>query len=258
MSTVIYPSPIFGPVHSRRLGTSLGVNLMPSDGKVCTFDCIYCECGFNKDRRPTRPRPTRKEVYSGLKAQLQKMVDENKPLDVITFAGNGEPTAHPHFLEIVQDTISLRNFYFPEAKVSVLSNATLIDRPRVFEALKWVDNNILKLDTVNLDYIQAVNRPLLYYPLEHIIEKMKQFNGHVIVQTMFMKAHINGLYVDNTVEKYVAPWLVAIRKIQPQEVMIYTIDRETPDNTLSKATPQELDSIVEQIQALGIKATASY
>ncbi len=258
MSTIIYPSPIFGPIHSRRLGISLGVNLMPSDGKVCTFDCLYCECGFNKDRRPSRPRPTRREVFASLKAQLQRMLDENKSLDVITFAGNGEPTAHPEFYEIVQDTIDLRNHYFPKAKVSVLSNATLIDRPKVFEVLKMVDNNILKLDTVDIDYIKTVNRPLLHYSLEQIINNMKRFNGHVIIQTMFMKAYINGFLVDNTMEKYVGPWLEAIRQIHPQQVMVYTIDRETPDKSLEKSTAAELNDIVRRVEDLGIKATASY
>lgn len=270
MSTVIYPSPIFGPVHSRRLGISLGINLMPPDGKVCTFDCIYCECGFNADRRPRLPRPTRPEVKTALEAQLQKMKAENMLPDVLTFAGNGEPTAHPDFLGIVQDTIALRDNYCPKAKVSVLSNATLITRPQVFEALKLVDNNILKLDTVCPEYIRAVNRPTGRYDVRELIEKMKEFRGHVIVQTMFM--HDNSQEVresgspevgascpaDNVKEVFIAPWLDAIKEIQPQQVMIYTIDRETPDRNLRKATREELDSIVERIQAFGIPATASY
>ena len=163
MSTVIYPSPIFGPVHSRRLGVSLGINLMPADGKVCTFDCIYCECGFNADRRPTQKRPTRMEVSTALEAKLQLMKDEGVLPDVLTFAGNGEPTAHPDFLSIIKDTMTLRNRYCPEAKVSVLSNATLIMRPQVFEALMLVDNNILKLDTVCPEYIHAVNGRVAVY-----------------------------------------------------------------------------------------------
>ena len=258
MATIIYPAPIFGPIHSRRLGISLGINLMPADGKVCTFDCIYCECGFNADRRPKLRRPTREEVSNALEAQLKKMNSEGQLPDVLTFAGNGEPTAHPDFLNIIRDTVELRNRYCPEAKVSVLSNATLITRPLVFEALKLVDNNILKLDTVNPDYIHRVNRPTGHYDVRILIEKMKEFRGHVIVQTMFMHGSIDGLDAGNVKEDFISPWLEAIKEIHPQQVMIYTIDRETPDHDLRKATHEELDSIVNRIEALGIKATASY
>ena len=151
MSTVIYPSPIFGPVHSRRLGISLGINLMPADGKVCSFDCIYCECGFNADHRPTLTIPTREEVADKLEQTLQRMTSDGELPDVLTFAGNGEPTCHPHFAEIISDTIQLRNQYCPQAKVCVLSNSTMIHRQQVHDALMMVDDNILKLDTVNPD-----------------------------------------------------------------------------------------------------------
>ena len=258
MSTIIYPSPIFGPVHSRRLGVSLGINLMPADGKVCTFDCIYCECGFNADHRPTLKRPTREEVSTALEAKLRRMKDEGVLPDVLTFAGNGEPTAHPDFLNIIKDTITLRNRYCPAAKVSVLSNATLIMRPQVFEALTLVDNNILKLDTVNTEYIRIVNRPTGHYDVRELIEKMKEFRGHCIVQTMFMHGISNGQDVGNLTDKYIDPWLKAVKEISPQQVMIYTIDRETPDHDLTKATHEELDSIVARIEAMGIKASASY
>lgn len=258
MSTIIYPSPIFGPVHSRRLGVSLGINLMPADGKVCTFDCIYCECGFNADHRPTLKRPTREEVSTALEARLRRMKDEGVLPDVLTFAGNGEPTAHPDFLNIIKDTITLRNRYCPAAKVSVLSNATLIMRPQVFEALMLVDNNILKLDTVNTEYIRIVNRPTGHYDVRELIEKMKEFRGHCIVQTMFMHGISDGQDVGNLTDKYIDPWLKAVKEISPQQVMIYTIDRETPDHGLSKATHEELDCIVSKIENLGIKASASY
>ena len=255
MSTIIYPSPIFGPVHSRRLGISLGINLMPADGKICTFDCIYCECGFNKDFRPTLPRPTHEQVSKALEAQLIQMVEQKQLPDVLTFAGNGEPTAHPHFAEIIGDTIQLRNKYCPSAKVSVLSNATMIHKKDVFDALLLVDNNIQKLDTVDPTFIQQVDRPVSsQYHVEEVIKHLKAFNGHVIIQTMFLK----GDNIDNTSDKYVLPWLKAVEDIKPQQVMIYTIDRETPDKHLQKATPAELDVIRDRVIALGIPCSASY
>jgi wyosine [tRNA(Phe)-imidazoG37] synthetase (radical SAM superfamily) len=264
MSTIIYPSPIFGPVHSRRLGISLGINLLPADGKVCSFDCIYCECGFNKDHRPTLPQPTREEVAQKLEAQLQKMQAEGQLPDVLTFAGNGEPTCHPRFAEIIDDTIRLRDKYCPKAKVCVLSNSTFIHRPQVHDALMRVDDNILKLDTIDPLYINKVDRPNGAYDVNAIIERMKAFNGHIIIQTMFMRGETEGSRegekesVDNTTEEYVGPWLEVVKSIKPQQVMVYTIDRETPALGLEKATHEQLDAIRDRVIAAGIPCTASY
>ena len=258
MSTIIYPSPIFGPVRSRRLGVSLGINLLPADGKVCTFDCLYCECGFNAAHRAHQPLPTREEVATALEERLKAMQAEGTAPDVLTFAGNGEPTIHPHFAEIIDDTLALRDKYFPQAKVSVLTNSTLVTRPAVFEALKRVDNNILKLDTVNIDYIKFVDRPTAAYDLEAIIERLASFGSNAVIQTMFMKGTVDGRSVDNTGDEYVLPWLETVKKIAPREVMIYTIDRETPQEGLQKATREELDRIVALIKDAGIPATASY
>ena len=258
MATIIYPSPIFGPVHSRRLGISLGINLLPVDGKVCTFDCIYCECGLNATRRSRKPLPTREEVSTALEKKLNEMQAGGVRPDVLTFAGNGEPTIHPQFPEIIADTIALRNKFCPNAKVSVLTNATLITRNKVFEALKLIDNNIVKLDTVNREYIQNIDRPTGNYDLAAIIERMKAFNGQAVIQTMFMKGIANGIDVNNTGDEYVLPWIAAVKEIAPREVMIYTIDRETPTDGLEKATHEELDRIVELLRREGIKASASY
>ena len=259
MSTIIYPSPIFGPIHSRRLGVSLGINLLPADGKFCSFDCIYCECGYNKDHRPKQKLPTREEVKAALEAKLVDMKANGPFPDVLTFAGNGEPTAHPHFSGIIDDTIELRNKYFPQAKVSVLSNSTFIHKPDVFNALMKVDNNILKLDTVNIDYINTVDKPVGNYDLNRVIDCMKAFNGQLIIQTMFLKGTTDeGVDVDNTHDDYVLPWLETVKQIAPRQVMIYTIDRETPDVNLQKATHEELDRILHLLEDTGIKASASY
>ena len=258
MSTIIYPSPIFGPVHSRRLGISLGINLLPADGKVCSFDCIYCECGFNEDHRPSLPLPTREEVAQKLETKLQQMVADGQLPDVLTFAGNGEPTCHPHFAEIISDTIRLRDQYCPKAKVSVLSNSTMIHRPQVHDALMRVDNNILKLDTVDPAYINKVDHPNGTYDVDQIIDRLKAFHGHVIIQTMFMRGECNGESVDNTGDEYVNPWLEAVKAIAPQQVMIYTIDRETPTQGLLKATHEQLNHIRDRVIAAGIPCSASY
>lgn len=258
MATVIYPSPIFGPVHSRRLGVSLGINLLPEDGKWCTFDCVYCECGFNQDFRPKKLLPTREEVRTALEERLKSMSANGPVPDVLTFAGNGEPTLHPHFAEIIEDTRALRDRYFPKAKISVLSNATQIFRPEVFEALRKVDNNILKLDTVDEGYIRRVDRPTGRYEVSRVVERLKDFQGKVIIQTMFMKGMSEGADVDNTFDRFVEPWLRAVKEISPSQVMIYTIDRETPDHELKKATREELDRIAGRIRQEGLEVSVSY
>lgn len=258
MSTIIYPSPVFGPVHSRRLGISLGINLLPADGKVCSFDCVYCECGLNAWHRPRKPLPSIEELRTHLETTLQKMSSEGQLPDVLTFAGNGEPTLHPQFAEAVDCVLQLRDRYCPKAKVSVLSNATQIHKPDVREALKRVDNNILKLDTVDPEYILKTDRPQGHYNVEDTIANLCLFDGHVIIQTLFMQGMADGVDYDNTRPSLLRPYLEALQRIRPQQVMIYTIDRETPVAGLRKATPQQLDDIAAQVRALGLDVSVSY
>ena len=239
MSTIIYDSPVFGPIHSRRLGISLGINLLPKGGKVCSFDCIYCECGLNSERRTKNPLPTADEVVDGLESKLQELKAEGIVPDVLTFAGNGEPTLHPNFPEIVDRVRQVRDIYCPSAKMSILSNATQIRRPEIREALLHFDNNILKLDTVSPIYINNVDR------------------GHCIIQTMLMRGEYEGCSIDNTGEEYIVPYLEALARIKPRSVMLYTLDRETPVAGLEKADPEVMQSIAARIRQLGIEVSVS-
>ena len=254
MSTIVYPSPIFGPIKSRRLGVSLGINLLPADGKWCSFDCIYCECGLNAERRTTLPLPTQEEVKEALEKQLRHMQEEGPKPDVLTFAGNGEPTLHPDFPAIVDDVTALRDKYFPDAKISVLSNSTQIHRKAVREALLRTDNPIMKLDTISADFIAKVDRPQGRYGVTSIISHLAQMSPKVIIQTMFLTG--NGL--DNTTDEYVEPWLEALQTIKPRQVMIYTIDRESPIQGLEKAKPKILDRIAEKVRQAGFPCSVSY
>lgn len=256
--TVIYSSPIFGPIHSRRLGVSLGINLMPDDGKCCSFDCIYCECGFNCDFVPQHSRPTREQVRMALEAKLVEMKADGLAPDVLTFAGNGEPTLHPDFPCIIDDTIALRDRYFPQAKVSVLSNSSQIVRQEIFDTLCRVDNNMCKLDTVSAEYVSMVDRPNGHYVLEDIISQLRKFGKRCIIQTMFMRGEYQGRCVDNTSEAFVAPWLETIKYISPREVMVYTIDRETPAHGLEKASHDTLDTIANRVRAFGLPCKVAY
>lgn len=258
MSTILFNEIVFGPIHSRRLGTSLGMNLLPYNGKLCSFDCIYCECGYNKDFRTKTPLPSRENVKAALEYKLLDLLKEKVNLDVITFAGNGEPTLHPDFSTIIDDTIELRNKYFPGTKISVLSNGMHVDRDKVFDTLKKVDNNILKLDGGRIETIRLIDRPNSpNYSVERQIELFKRFEGNFIMQTMFVRGSHEGRVVDNTTEEEVSAWLKAVKATNPREVMIYTIDRETPEENLRKVPLDELKVIGERVEELGIKIIIS-
>ena len=257
MACILFPSPIFGPVHSRRLGTSLGINLLPAEAKVCSFDCVYCECGFNKDHDDKRKLPTREEVRTALEKKLIYLQKTGVVPDVFTFAGNGEPTSHPEFNLIVDDTIELRDRYFPSAKISVLSNSTFLAREKVVKALAKVDNPIMKLDTVDPEYIRRVDRPNAKYDVQEVIEKLKTMPVRPIIQTMFMKGEFEGKSVDNTTDDFVDPWIEALEQIKPREVMIYTLDRETPAMGLKKADRGSLCKIRDKLEKRGFSVMVS-
>ena len=254
MQTVLFHSTIFGPIHSRRLGSSLGVILMPDDGKVCTFDCLYCEAGYNAQGAGTTGLPTRAEVAHDLEAKLRQLKEEGSPLNVITFSGNGEPTLHPDFAGIIRDTIALRDRYFPEVKISVLSNATMIHKPDVVEALKLVDNNIQKLDSAFDDTVRQIDRPTqAFYSVRRVIDQLKQFDGHVIVQTMMLRGSHDGVAIDNTTPEEVEALVKAYEEVRPQEVMLYSIDRKTPEERLVKVPKEDLERIADEIRSHRIK-----
>ena len=258
MSTFLNASPIFGPVRSRRLGLSLGVNMMPASGKICTFDCIYCENGLNAERPCHEPYNTAAMVLDALEAKLHEMAAEGELPDVITFAGNGEPTAAPEFPQAIAGAVALRDELAPNSKIAVLSNGTRADQPAVHDALMMVDDNILKLDTVDPAFIQLLDQPVGPYNVEHQIETFASFNGHVIIQTIFLNGEYQGKLIDNTGEEYVAPWLAALERIRPQEATIYTVARETPVAGLAKAAPEVLDTIAARVRTLGIPCQVSY
>ncbi|MGV8962093.1 MAG: radical SAM protein [Candidatus Saccharimonadaceae bacterium] len=258
MSTILFSDIVFGPIHSRRMGASLGINLLPYDGKLCNFDCIYCECGFNEDFRTQTKLPIRQNIKEALEDKLKRLRKEDIKLDVITFAGNGEPTLHPEFSGIIDDTILLRNTYFPEAKISVLSNGINAGKDSVFQSLQKIESPVLKLDSAFDATVQLIDRPNSpTYTVANQVKLYSRFNGNFIMQTMFLTGSFMGHFIDNTTEQEVSAWLKLVEELKPREVMIYTIDRETPAKDLRKAPLEVLRKIADRVEAFGIKTNVA-
>ena len=236
---------VFGPIRSRRLGSSLGVNILPSKGKLCNFDCVYCECGWNRDGVSDRKFPTLAEVEEVLESKISTLAADGVPVDSITFSGNGEPTVNPDFPEIIDVVLRLRDRFYPSAKVSVLSNATMLDRNEVFEALRKVDNPILKIDAPNDALVTMINKPQGSYSLENVVARMAEFKGDFVLQTMFLRSP------DFDLGQTVEDWRNIVRRLKPRETMVYTIDRETPDKTLQKYTVEQMTEFVKPLQDEG-------
>lgn len=254
---MLFPEIVYGPIHSRRLGISLGMELMPLQHKLCTFDCVYCECGFNQPvSHPVLP--TREEVKQALETKLQTLKAEGTTLDVITFSGNGEPTLHPDLLPIIQDTVALRNTYFPAAKVSVLSNSTQLARPDVVEALRLCDNRILKLDSAIDETMRRIDQPVNNaLTVSQIEQYLGQFDGDFILQTCFLRGEHLGKTIDNTTPEELNAWYAAVERLRPREIMIYVIDRATPVKTLEKLSRDEMEVIASPLIAKGYKVIIS-
>jgi len=254
MDGILFDSIIFGPVISRRLGISLGINLLPTEGKICNFDCIYCECGWTIHGDFDKKLPSSEIVISELNKRLTELKIANKEINNITFAGNGEPTMHPQFATIVDGTILLRNELYPDAKISVLSNSTLLHKDSVFNALKKIENNIMKLDAGSERVFNLINQGTKNIHLNDIVSNLKKFNGKLKIQTLFIRGEYNDQIIDNTTEEEIALWLKHIEMINPESVMLYSFDRETPAENLEKISKEELNNIAKKLESIGIKA----
>ena len=234
---------VFGPIRSRRLGSSLGVNILPAHGKMCNFDCVYCECGWNRDGTEDKVYPRLAEVSAVLEKRLGELSQQGVPVDSITFSGNGEPTMNPDFAAIVDMTIQMRDRFYPRAKVSVLSNATMVGRESVFEALRKVDNAIMKIDASTDGLISKINKPTGAYSLENVIRGLKKFEGNFVLQTMFLRSD----EFDTAAPEALGRWMDIVRELRPREIMVYTIDRETPDKTLGKYSVEQMTDMVQPL-----------
>jgi len=198
--------------------------------------------------------PSRELVKQYVEYRLKELIEEDHIPDVITYAGNGEPTMHPDFSGIVDDTLELRDKYMPGVKVSVLSNASMIQNPSVFNALLKLDNNIQKLDAGFERYFRLINNPVLPVVFSDLIRGLAKFNGKVIIQSMFVRGTYKDEVIDNTIDTEVTEWLKHLSLIKPSMVMIYPISRATPVHNLEKISIFDLEKIAERVRNLGIEA----
>ncbi|HNI09984.1 MAG TPA: radical SAM protein [bacterium] len=249
----LHATTIYGPLTTRRLGTSLGINLLPVGRKVCNFECVYCECGWT-DTSVKDVIPTLEEFTEALESKLSALRQQNQNIDHITFAGNGEPTLHPNFSAIIDTTREKRDKYFPNARIAVLTNATRVHKTEIFDALKKTDDPILKLDAGTETMFQRIDIPDKGISLDGITETLKKFNGNLIIQTLFLRGEHQNTVIDNTTPEEVHAWLRRIEAIKPRKVMVYPIDRDTPVKTLEKISATELEKIAAQVRTLGIPA----
>ncbi|TRX59418.1 radical SAM protein [Fulvivirga sp. M361] len=258
MPTFLFDSVVFGPIKSRRLGDSLGLNLLSTTAKICNLDCIYCECGWSNNHADKDKFVNQKTLKIVLEKILTRLVKCGRTLDYITFAGNGEPTLHPHFEEIVDDVVALRDEWVPKAKIAVLSNATTLKKASVMRGLKKVDSRILKLDVGSDEYFQLINKPIGEISLDELCHDLQEaFNGDFCIQSMFIKGEINGRLVDNTTPEEVRQWIEKLAVIKPKEVMLYSIDRDTALSSLTKVSEEELLAIADKVRTLGLATSVT-
>jgi len=255
----LFDNIVFGPVYSRRLGVSLGINLLPNNSKYCNFNCIYCECGWTEIKKGEKIiLPNREELTTKLTNKLKTLKGTVNEPDTITFAGNGEPTIHPDFPGIIDDTIKIRDKYAPKAQISVLSNASMLRKHKVVEALKRIELNIQKLDSGIENTFNLINQTAKGLSFDKIVDGLLAFEGKLIVQTLFLRGEYNGHYIDNTTPEEIDAWLKIVKKINPEYVMIYPIDRGTPAKNLQKIPEEQLNEIAARVEKEGIRTKVYY
>jgi len=255
MATFLFDDIVFGPVKSRRLGQSLGINLLPENAKVCNFDCVYCECGWT--HASSGKLPSKQDIFTRMESGFQECVEKGIEVDVITFAGNGEPTLHPDFSEIVDETIRLRNQILPDAKIAVLTNAGNLHKPNVRNSLKKIEMAILKLDSAIESTVRAINQPAAGFNFDAYLEHIKNFPGQKIIQSMFLKYQKGNRFIDNASENELNAWINALIAIQPDLVMIYSVARDTPDAGVEAHSRKTLEQIAERVKTAGFQVEIS-
>jgi wyosine [tRNA(Phe)-imidazoG37] synthetase (radical SAM superfamily) len=243
----------YGPILSRRLGFSLGVNLLPVKRKICSFNCVYCECGLNDNSAPKEQMPTLTDFETAITHTLSDLKNKNQKLDHITFSGNGEPTLHPDFDKIIDITIKYRDKFYPECKIAVLTNSTNVRLERVFTSLNKIELPICKLDAGSERLYQLIDAPVGSVSLDEITEQLTRFNGKIVVQSIFLKGNINNESIDNTTPEELEQYITRLKLINPKMVMIYSLDRVAPFSTIEKLSKEELQKIADYIKSNGFK-----
>ncbi len=254
MATFLFEEAVFGPIKSRRLGNSIGINLLSTTEKICNYDCIYCECGWtNKTHRKEKFVQT-DVLFQELEGRLRELKQNKKEVNYITYAGNGEPTLHPNFLLITKIIFALRNQYFPNSKIALLSNGSTLNKKDTLTSFEFIDDCILKIDAGSQELYQLINCANVNLQLDDLCTKMETINEKIIVQTMFLKGSHNQVDFDNTIEPEIGKWMSRIAKIKPRYVQLYSIARDTPAKNLKAISKDKLKNIAISLAEIGIHA----
>ena len=254
MATFLFDKHVFGPVKSRRLGNSLGINLLSTHYKVCDFDCIYCECGWTHHKPDSKKFIEKQKFIQLLETKLSQLERDKIPVDYITYAGNGEPTLHPYFLEIAKKVSELRDQYFPKCSIALLSNGSTLSKEKIKASFAYIEDVILKIDAGHQQLFQLINRPNEHLQLDDICNNMVNLQGNFIAQSMFLKGNADGVEFDNSDQKVVAKWKEKIQMLRPKYVQIYSISRDTPLESIQPISKERLQNIAEQLENMGIHA----
>ena len=248
MSTSLFDNIIFGPIRSRRLGNSLGINLLPITSKFCNFDCIYCECGWTDNHKNSGEKlPDTHTITEHLVDKIQALLDDKINIHSITFAGNGEPTLHPKFDEIMADVVLIRILMIPDAKISILSNGTMLHKKSIIAATQEVDHCIIKLDAGTEALFQIINQPMGGITIQKIKRNLLRLRGVLTVQTLFFRGEYKGKRIDNTTPEEVEAWVNHLIDLKPKQVMIYSLDRPSPANNIVRISKKELTAIADKL-----------
>jgi wyosine [tRNA(Phe)-imidazoG37] synthetase (radical SAM superfamily) len=247
----------FGPIQSRRLGSSLGINVSPTNVKICSLNCIYCECGWTSEKNIA---PyffySVDEIITAIESKFNQCKENGAVINSITFSGNGEPTLHPQFDRIIARLIVLRNQYYPDTVITCLSNSTQLSNNKISTSLQKIENPILKLDAATEQLFQLINKPVIQISVDEVIAQLQRFSGNFFLQTLFFKGELEGQYFNNAAEPHLSLWFDVVKQLRPRQVMLYTLDRRTPVQQLEKISVEELKEIAGKLQGFGVAAKA--
>ena len=237
----------YGPVQSRRLGLSLGINLLPTEYKLCSFNCLYCQYGWTKKvtfapGERLKDLPSVDAVAAALETALAELSRDHRTMDAISICGNGEPTLYPALAEVIVKVKRIRDRYQPRARVAILSNSSTVGDHAVRAALDLLDVKIMKFDAGSEEMFRQLNHPAAPVYMGEIVAGLKALKK-IFLQSCFVQGRVTNADPDS-----VAMWIDKVREIHPLSVQVYTLDREPADKRIEKVSRTTLAWIADAVR----------